>query len=425
MPFFHRVMIAILTKDVMAFMKAVSVKEFAQGIDSRKAKLIYHLLTKTHTFQPAGEPHDKVMLYVLRDLLLDSPPHISLEHHRYPARMLYHHVKAYRGRFIHIAAALGLSDIVAKMIAASDAFHWSRYEVLSAKDSEGNTALVLAVQSGSCRTTRVVMKKLTELIRPEFGFHIPLIALIVQDAVHKTTYRICKNPGMGQSVLLLLRLAWSYNTGREVSLMWPIFMHDLDTLVSYMQLRQRFDLFRMPHELHYAVMLYSRTTMTCEEENILYYLLDCKDLRVGQRQVSVNDICSLEVGGRVAVNGTAFHFALSNLSREVCLFHPGYGWGPYKHGAVDPEKLNAVSIPQSREPLEDSPLIEMLHFLASSRTSSTKPNRFGRTPLSCIPPSADPSVMDLMLEIIREQEEADMEEEEEGEGGEKLKVLLV
>ena len=423
-------MIAILTNDAKALSEAVDMQEERRGAESRRWKLLHDLLTKAHTFQPAGEPHHRrLMLTVFRNRLLESPPFTGSADHllQDPDRALDAHLKAYRGHVVHVAAALGRPETVSKLVEAGDFFRSGRQEQLTARDSEGNTALVLAVQSGSCRTTGAVVKKLLALTRPEFNVEASVVGSVVRDAVRRTTYSICRNPGMRHSVQLLLKLGrWQrYYSGRDVSLLWPIYLHDLKMLVELMSQRREFDLFRMPHELHYAVMLYSRTIVSSEEEGILDYLTACRDLAPGKRQVRADDVCSLEVAGRVEVNGTAFHFALSGLRHEVCLPHPGYGWGPYRHGAVDPERLNpgtASSCSLSREPLgPDSPLVQVLNFLGDKGASITKPNRFRKTPLGCLPSSADPCLVDLIIDIMREQEEEEEGEEGGGGGGREVK----
>ena len=89
------------------------------------------------------------MLTVFRNRLLESPPFTGSADHllQDPDRALDAHLKAYRGHVVHVAAALGRPETVSKLVEAGDFFRSGRQEQLTARDSEGNTALVLAVQS--------------------------------------------------------------------------------------------------------------------------------------------------------------------------------------------------------------------------------------------------------------------------------------
>ena len=444
---------AILRRDTEAFEEAVDTRQrgprggpVAQAKRRRRLRHVQNLLNRAHVFRPVpapGEPGlNAALLDVLRDLLENSPPPLppptpSTSRHRRPLSspfppsdpdpgpgpgpdptssgggVLEAHCRAYRGNFVHLAAAAELPEIVAATLEAAERFESGRQgEQLTARDSEGRTALELAVlcPSGGGHTLNVVLAKLFVAEDEVKDFNA---APVIRDAVHRTTHGICKRPGIEHNVRLLLRLGRDRYGSRDVSLLWPIYLHDMDMLEMYMADRGEFDVFRPPHELHYAVRHFCGSTFSEEETRIVKYLVDCPDLLAGKRQVGVDDVCSLEVGGRVEVNGTAVHFALSSLSHEEYLVHPGYGWGPFKHGAVDPERLNPEVAPESCRWLpDDHPILPVLDALLAAQASFAKPNRFRKMPMNCLPPYVDPRLISILLSFSQ------VDTEEEGGGAE-------
>ncbi|KAL8586958.1 hypothetical protein ACOMHN_062369 [Nucella lapillus] len=349
----------------------------------------------------------------------------------------------YKGGLLHIAAALDRASIVDTLLRQVGSMGWmspnnspALKHVLRAWDSEGHTALEVAIQGNSYATVEVLMDCLLDGDRIDQETALP----IVRFTVKFYTFMHCRRP-VKKAVRVLMSMAEEYVTDWRCPLHALIQSCSLKPLQTFLRKLNTCAMEGASYLLHAAVWLYSPNALTDVQRRVLKYLMNCPDVPEPSRKEVVNDLCLFNA----LWYGSAVHFAILRLTE--C---------PVKYETTDPvnsvDKTNpdntdgAEKEPENIEHHESNPLEgdwkqsrdkakrasakigettlvegQFVHLVEDGLVESTldfldifhqhgadfaRVNYKGKTALDLLYHDADPRIIDKLLHVMRHPHQA-------------------